>query len=403
MSPLKSKFSLLVLCAVLACLGCLSAFYVTPTEAGTHTRRRTSSLRSLARSSGRHSSSNSASRSFKRPSPASSTPSSSRTSPSSSASHQTSPNPAAPKPPATRNESSQPQQVPQASSSGPPPPAYPYGNEARGSYPQAAGVQASTHWQGHGGAPGMQQPPQGAAQPAAAAAPAAQGGGGPSFVKTAASSAVGAVVGSMAGTALANSLTNKERDAAAPAQETSTTTSGPTVTIAPDVSAAAQSARSERANVLLTFLGIDEANFKSSFGDAEAFGKTVQDAVARSLGVPAERVVLEDVSVTTTSSNKKGSNAVVRLTLLPPSGLLSSEPSARGLAEEIRRQLDQTDSNLATELRLAAPQLPTALVETIGTKIMVEDAKVAASKSGAQPFGAGLLYTSVAAAMFLLL
>ncbi|KAL8446356.1 hypothetical protein Emag_004763 [Eimeria magna] len=212
----------------------------------------------------------------------------------------------------------------------------------------------------------------------------------------------------MAGTALANSLTqrgnNDTPQADSASTNTSTTTSGPTVTIAPD--AAALTARTERSTVSLTFSGLDDENFRSSFTDAEAFGGTVRDAVVRALGVSPDRVVLEDVSVTTAKNKKNASTAMVRLTLLPHDGLLSSEPSPHELAEEIRRQLQQSTSYLARELRPAAPQLPTASVETIGTKIMRAEgdaeAKSSAANTGTLRFGSGFtLCTAIAAVMLL--
>ncbi|KAL8431761.1 hypothetical protein ACSSS7_005087 [Eimeria intestinalis] len=335
--------------------------------------------RSLARSSGsRHSSSSS--RSAKRPSSSSSTRSSSSSRSSS-------------RPSVTKPATAKPQDTQQAHDSsavGPPPPAYPYADAARG--PSA---QAPPHGQG------MQHPPQGpAAQPAAAVAPAA-GGGGPSFVKTAASSAVGAVVGSMAGTALANSLTHRGAGEAVQSQDTSTTTSGPTVTIAPD--AAAMTAGTERSSVSLTFSGLDDEKFKAEFADPEAFGTKVRDAVIRALGISADRVVLEDVSVTTTSKRKKTSTVVVRLNLLPSDGLLTSEPSPHNLAEEISRQLSQEGSYLVRELRAATPQLPTALVETIGSKIMQAEAKATAANATTQVVGSKCLYTAMAAVVLLFL
>ncbi|KAL8446172.1 hypothetical protein Emed_005127 [Eimeria media] len=389
--------------------------------------------RSLARSSGSRSSS--ATRAVKRPtSPTLSSSSRHSTSASSSRSatrSSTSKPPTAAKPQTTTHqESHQPQQTHQTPATGAPPPAYPYANAAAGgaqqqhpSYAAAAGSQATPmHAQGQGMQPyhpqgaAAAQPAVAAAAPPAAAAAAAGGGGGPSFMKTAASSAVGAVVGSMAGTALANSLTHRDNNnnnnnenkdsTSVQGETTSTTTSGPTVTIAPD--AAAMTALTQRSNVNLTFTGLDEETFKTNFTDAEAFGTTVRDAVVRALGVSADRVVLEDVSVTTSKNKKKGSTAVVQLTLLPHSGLLSSEPSSHELAEEIRRQLQQNNSFLARELRVAAPQLPTALVETISSKIMrtegeaegKTEAKASAANAGTlMPIGAGFTVCTTTAAV----
>ncbi|KAL8426653.1 hypothetical protein Efla_005910 [Eimeria flavescens] len=451
MQLVGSKFSLLLVCAALACWGGLLALNSATVEVDAAPRRSTRSRRYLARSSGGRSSSSSSSRlprhNASYPRSSSHQPQRSPQRPPAAEPQHASPQATHQTPPVQQQHASPPAQASattptkplaanpppaSAAASGPPPPAYPYANSVPGYHPSHAAVgQQAAPVQS---APAMHPPSIAQANLPAQAPSAPSGSGAPSFARTAISSAVGAAVGSMVGTSVANSLTQRSGETPE-AQKTRTTTPGPTVSILPgsstepakdgasanataelkpagvpasEASAAPQTPTpplARRAAVRLTFPGLGGTELKSSFRSAESFGKTVQDAVVRSVGVPASRVMLDDVSILPGANGGDSSDTVVKLSLLPDERLSPREPSAQELAEEIGRQLKQDTSYLSRQLLLTSPLLPDVMLETDSTESAMAvaslqpESKVASATTGSHGCTLGMLFVLTAGAL----
>lgn len=144
----------------------------------------------------------------------------------------------------------------------------------------------------------------------------------------------------------------------------------------------------------LVFPGVGEQELRNNFNNAQSFGTSVQDAVVRSVGVSPGRIVLQDVLVTPASNEKKSPSAVVTLSLLPDERLLSTEPSAQELADEIRRQLSQNTSYLTRQLRLVLPELSDVFLQADGAKAVVlagDNPQASSSTVRRPPFGVDML------------
>lgn len=278
------------------------------------------------------------------------------------------------------------------------------------------------------------------AQPPAHMSAPAAGTGAPSLAGTAITSAVGAAVGSMVGTAVSNSLSRKSGGSIEESNSTTTSTLSPTAptaladfsststTSASDVSTNAaygftypstlphttrfaatteaptstQAARSPldgQAGVRLAFPGVGQPELQNILRGSHSFGTSVQDAVVRSLGVSAGRVVLQDVSVFPGASEKEPPSTMVTLLLLPDERLLPTEPSAEELADEITRQLSHGTSYLTRQLRLAFPQLPDAALQAGVVKTVAlagVGTGVSSASKGKPPVGTWVLCTLLA-------
>lgn len=139
----------------------------------------------------------------------------------------------------------------------------------------------------------------------------------------------------------------------------------------------------------LVFPGLGQSELQNNFRGSHSFGALVHDAVVRSLGVAAGRVVVKDVSAFPKSTEADSPKVEVTLTLLPDERLLPTEPSAQELADEINRQLNQSTSYLNRQLRFAFPEQPDA--DTVKAVRMAQANPERSSASS--PLGAGVMCT----------
>lgn len=130
----------------------------------------------------------------------------------------------------------------------------------------------------------------------------------------------------------------------------------------------------------------------------KSFGTLVKDAVVRSLNVSANRVMLQDVSFFSNTS-QGAPKTVVTLSLLPDEeGQVPTEPSAEEMAGEIRRQLGQDNSSLLRELRLAVPQLKD--INVIETEVLTSaEPRRGITSGGKSAAGQEILYIFAASVL----
>ena len=195
----------------------------------------------------------------------------------------------------------------------------------------------------------------------------------------------------MVGSAVTNSMMRHHSDhSGAAASDSSSNNSSSSST---DPSAAATTASSpaeakektlkESQRIIeIAFVAVGEDEFANSVRGPQAFGNKVRDAVVQALGVPASRIVLDEVSIkknsSSNSSSKEPLDVTVRLIAMPEEKTSATEPTAEELAAEVARQVQQPKSFLLRLLFSFFPGFPSPVLAAPDPGDAFDDAAAAA-------------------------